>query len=316
MLSIACEGLAQTVSVTPHTSSTSYHKTTRSGKTTYEESYSASTSIRQDGYTGKESYGYGTSADGTKKGRRTVMTASGYGTKTADNISLTYPDIEIPVTSTKVKSQVITHVGYTISYNSHWLIPNWVAYCLTAEEVAGTFPRPKRAFEPDPQVKGKSAEHRDYSNSGYSRGHMAPAADMKWSEQAMSESFYLTNICPQTPELNAGVWERLEKRCRALAGESDLYICCGPLMSKAPERIGENGVAVPTGFYKVLCMRRNGKWQAIGFMFPNTACKGSMFDFSCSVDDVEKTTGHDFFHTLPNDIEKSIESSYVIKDWR
>lgn len=224
--------------------------------------------------------------------------------------------LELPVTAQGRTTQIIKHIGYTTCYNANWLIPNWVAYDLTKKEVHGTFPRPKRSFEPDPLVKGKSAEHVDYTNSGYSRGHMAPAADMKWSGQAMNESFYLSNICPQLAELNAGVWERLEERCRALADEGIVYICCGPIMSSNPKRIGANGVAVPTKFFKVLCMQRKGKWQAIGFIMPNSAIKGSMFDYAISVDEVEKTTGHNFFPSLPDDIEKVVESAWKMKDWQ
>lgn len=139
---------------------------------------------------------------------------------------------------------------------------------------------------------------------------------MKWSEQAMLESFYLSNICPQMAELNGGVWERLENRCRSLAKEESVFICCGPIISEKTKRIGENKVAVPTGFFKVLCMKRKGKWQAIGFIFPNAACKGSMFDYACSVDEVEKVTGHDFFYHLPDNIEDSIENHYKQKDWQ
>jgi endonuclease G len=225
-------------------------------------------------------------------------------------------NIELAITAKGRKSQIITHVGYTTSYNSNWLIPNWVAYGLTAREVEGTYPRPKKQFEPDPMVKGRSATHRDYSNSGYSRGHMAPAADMKWNEKAMLESFYLSNICPQIAELNGGVWERLENRCRALASDGEVFICCGPIVDGTPARIGESRVAVPVGFFKVMCMRRKGKWQAIGFVFPNKACKGSMFNYACSVDDVEKLTGHDFFYNLPDDIENRIEATWSVKDWQ
>jgi endonuclease G len=225
-------------------------------------------------------------------------------------------NIELAITAKGRKSQVISHVGYTTSYNSGWLIPNWVAYGLTAREVEGTCPRLKKQFEPDPMVKGRSATHRDYTNSGYSRGHMAPAADMKWSERAMSESFYLSNVCPQLAELNAGVWERLEKRCRALASDGEVYICCGPIVGSSPSKIGSNGVVVPKGFFKVMCMRRHGRWQAIGFVFPNEACKGSMFNYACSVDDVEKLTGHDFFYNLPDEIENAVEASWRMKDWQ
>lgn len=153
--------------------------------------------------------------------------------KNSNGSVVTTRNLELAKTAKGKASQVITHVGYTTSYNSNWLIPNWVAYGLTAREVAGTYPRPKKQFEPDPMVKGRSAEHRDYTNSGYSRGHMAPAADMKWSEQAMLESFYLSNICPQIAELNGGVWEELENRVRKLASESNVYVCCGPIVSSS-----------------------------------------------------------------------------------
>lgn len=224
--------------------------------------------------------------------------------------------LEIPQTAERRQQQVIKHAGYTTSYNTDWLIPNWVAYELTLAEVKGTVPRAQKIFEPDPMVKGRVANHYDYSNSGYSRGHMAPAADMKWSEQAMRESFYTINICPQLAGLNGGVWERLENRCRALAADGPVFICCGPIVSARPKKIGRNGVAVPAKFFKVLCMKRRGQWQAVGFVFPNESCKGSMFDYALTVDQVEKLTGHDFFRALPDNIERVVEASWKMKDWQ
>lgn len=225
-------------------------------------------------------------------------------------------NMELAKTAKGRKTQLIQHSGYITCYNAQWLIPNWVAYDLTKKEVHGTESRPNKGFEPDPLAEGKSAEHRDYSNSGFSRGHMAPAADMKWSEQAMMESFYLSNVCPQVAELNGGVWKRLEDRCRALAEDGTVYICCGPIVESKHKKIGNNGVAVPAKFFKVLCMQRKGKWQAIGFVMPNTKCKGSMFDYAQSVDEVEEMTGHDFFYNLPDNVEQSIESGWKMKDWQ
>lgn len=232
--------------------------------------------------------------------------------------SITADNIELAKTSTLTGTdeQIITHLGYVTSWNPNWLTPNWVAYDLTKTEVEGEEPRPKRTFEPDPMVKGTTAEHNDYTHSGYSRGHMAPAADMKWSEQAMNESFYTSNICPQTDALNNGRWKSVEDRVRALAEENTVYICCGPITSKSPERIGAHKVAVPERFFKVICMQRNGKWQAIGFVFKNEKCPGSMFNYALSVDEVEELTGHDFFYNLPDNIENKIEASWTMKDWQ
>lgn len=225
-------------------------------------------------------------------------------------------NIELPLTAAGRDSQIIRHIGYTTDFNAGWRTPNWVAYDLTKQETKGHNPRPNREFEPDPQVEGSTVVHKDYTHSGYSRGHMAPAADMKWSKQAMNESFYLSNICPQKAELNDEVWKRLEERTRALATESTVYICCGPITGKRPVRIGANKVAVPEKFFKVLCMKRKGEWQAIGFVFPNSACKGSMFDYALPVDEVERLTGHDFFHNLPDSIENRVEAVWRMRDWQ
>ena len=224
--------------------------------------------------------------------------------------------IELARTPNGRRSQVIQHLGYTASYNASWLVSNWVAYQLTPQEAKGTVKRPKRQCDPDPMVKGTSASHSDFTNSGYCRGHLAPAMDMKWNEEAMNESFYLTNICPQTEALNNGLWRRIEERLHRCAEQGDtLYICSGPYMPQKPQRIGTNRVAVPTYCFKVVCMRQNGCWYAIGFVLPNAECKGPMMNYAMSVDDVENFTGIDFFYNLPDAIESEIESKVVRKVW-
>ena len=100
--------------------------------------------------------------------------------------------------TTETSSQdIIEYEGFTVSYNSQWRIPNWVAYELTAEETDGPYSRKGKDFMADPTTSVLQADAYDYKGSGWSRGHMAPAADFKWSDKAMTESFYYTNICPQ-----------------------------------------------------------------------------------------------------------------------
>ena len=103
--------------------------------------------------------------------------------------------ISLPAKIKGRTEQIIKHTGYTVSYNEDWKIPNWVAYELTAAEVQGDEPRSNK-FVPDPDVWGETATNFDYKGKGYDRGHMAPAADMKWSRKAMKESFYYSNILP------------------------------------------------------------------------------------------------------------------------
>ncbi|MDD4115593.1 MAG: DNA/RNA non-specific endonuclease, partial [Massilibacteroides sp.] len=112
---------------------------------------------------------------------------------------------EIPVLKNGQREQIIQHEAYTVSYNANFKIPNWVAYELTEENVKNARVKRHNKFLPDPQVKGGTALNEDYSRTGYDRGHMVPAGDMKWSEKVMRETFYFSNICPQNRGLNAGI---------------------------------------------------------------------------------------------------------------
>lgn len=148
---------------------------------------------------------------------------------------------------------ILVYSGFVVNYNTDRLIPNWVAYELTAEEVGGEVPR-ARGFSMDPNYPGRQAMREDYSNSGWDKGHMAPSADMKWSQEAMTESFFLTNICPQDPTLNGRDWHALENRVRDWALRYDrLWVVCGPIIrDNQYGTIGERSVSVPDGFYKAV----------------------------------------------------------------
>ena len=225
--------------------------------------------------------------------------------------------IEIPRLLNGQPEQLIEHVAYTVSYNPQRRIPNWVAYCLEKEEVSGDNPRSNK-FLPDPLVEGDAVVTKDYSGSGYDRGHMAPAGDMRWSEQAMKESFYMTNICPQNHNNNAGDWKDLEELVRDLANRyGSIYICCGPIVTDENTTIGnERKIVVPQAFYKVLLRQKtDGEWTAIGFVMPNQAGNRPLMTYMLSVDEVETMSGIDFYPALPDEIENSVEADFVIADW-
>ena len=118
--------------------------------------------------------------------------------------------------------QLVTHLGYSLSYNEKHEQANWVFYELTIDEVLGSIKR-KDQFRADPNIKTGSASLSDYKRSGYDRGHLAPAADMKWSSKAMSESFFMSNMSPQTPSFNRGIWKKLENLVRKWAVENKSY---------------------------------------------------------------------------------------------
>ena len=228
------------------------------------------------------------------------------------------PKYELPKLLSSQPEKIVEHSGYTVSFNTDWLIPNWVAYELTAEEVQGNEPRGNK-FVPDPKIIGSPSSD-EYKNSGYDRGHMAPAADMKWSKQAMEESFYTSNICPQNKNLNKGDWKDLEEHVRSMATKYDhIYIVCGPIVSDKPKTIGQNPdigrVTVPNAFYKVILRQKDDSWSAIGFVMPNLSGHKVLAKYAMTIDEVESIASIDFFVALPDSIEETIESSYNLNDW-
>jgi endonuclease G len=210
---------------------------------------------------------------------------------------------------------IVEHAGYTLRYSETHEQAAWVAYVLTAERLAGTASR-SGDFRPDPAVPTGSATPADYWNSGYDRGHLAPAADMKWSARAMSESFLMSNMSPMSPEFNRGVWERLESRVREWAGENgELYIVVGPVLADVLPVIGKDRVAVPRAFFKVILDYRVPDYKGIGFLMPNEPSSRSLDAFAVPIDSVEKATGIDFFPALPDSLERAVEGSLRPAAW-
>lgn len=224
---------------------------------------------------------------------------------------------EIPLLKVDEKEQIVRYEGYAVSFNSAYKIANWVAYELTRNEV-----KLKRAdrgdkFYVDPDVKGGTAENEDYIRSGYDRGHLAPAGDMKWSAKSMRESFYFTNIVPQKPQLNRGIWKELEEQIREWALiDSALLIVTGPVIRENLKRIGKNGIAVPDTFYKVITSPYARSPKGIAFLFANKDYKNTeLQQLALPIDRVEELTGIDFFYKLPDDMQNMLESRISVEEW-
>jgi endonuclease G len=147
---------------------------------------------------------------------------------------------------------IVKHSAYTLNYNEEHEQAEWVAYILTKNRVYGTVKRTNN-FRSDPKVKTGSATLADYKGSGYDRGHLAPAADMKWSATTMSESFYVSNMSPQRPGFNRGIWKRLEQLVRTWAVEyEEIHVVTGTVLKDDFRRIGPNQVSVPEYFVNVI----------------------------------------------------------------
>ena len=228
--------------------------------------------------------------------------------------------IEIPYRLEDNEGCIIEHMGYALSYNSDYRVPNWVAYELLETELNTGFRSREDSFEPDPLIKGRQAYDRDYVGSGYDRGHMAPAADMRWSSQTMKESFYLSNTCPQNHNLNSGAWNDLEKQVRYEARYyKSIWVVCGPIFEYSnPKHIGSNHVMVPDAFFKaLLAKRKDGTYASIGFVFPNKACERNLTHYVMTVDELEAKLGMDLFFNLDEKAQDKAEAEIdPYGDWR
>ena len=221
--------------------------------------------------------------------------------------------LEIPKTNSKDK--IITHTGYSLLYNEIHEQADWVAYQLTKEETTKLYERTNK-FILDPKVNTITASDSDYKGSGYDRGHLAPASDMGWSSIAMKESFYYSNMSPQNPSFNRGIWKKLEELVRTWAVENNnIYIVTGPVLKDELTSIGNDKVSVPKYYYKVILDFSQPSIKGIGFVLPNLGSKESLKNYAVSIDNVEKYTGIDFFPLLQDKQENLIESTLCIECW-
>ena len=211
--------------------------------------------------------------------------------------------------------QIVHHSNYTLNYSEKHEQAEWVAYTLSSSDVYGSVGR-TNDFRADPKVKTGSASLSDYKGSGYDRGHLAPAGDMKSTYTAMSESFYMSNMSPQKPGFNRGIWKKLEGNVRNWASDNgEIYVVTGPILSGRYPSIGSNQVSIPNYYYKVILDYKEPEIKGIGFVLPHQKSSSSIQSFAVTIDEVERKTGIDFFHTLPDDVEEQIESNLTINKW-
>ena len=205
--------------------------------------------------------------------------------------------------------QVLEREGYALGYVEAWEQPAWVAYRLTKDEVMSRKSSRMDAFMFDPEIKTGSAMPEDYQGSGYDRGHLAPAGDMHWSDKTMLESFYMSNMSPQDPSFNRGVWSKLEQAVRRFAySEGSVFVVTGPIVTEDDTKtIGPSKVRVPGFYYKVVYDETPPE-KMIAFILPNKGSKTPLDSFVVTVDDVEEATGLDFFSALPPEKQAKLES--------
>jgi len=156
-------------------------------------------------------------------------------------------------------------------------------------------------FRADKSISSGSASLADYRGSGYDRGHLAPAGDMKWDKEAMSQSFLMSNMSPQAPSFNRGIWKKLEEEVRSLAMERDsIYVVTGPVLHTVKSSIGKNEVGIPSYYFKVVVDLSPPDYGMIAFLLPNEKSGEELSSYAISVDSLEAFTGYNFFHSAPD----------------
>ena len=216
---------------------------------------------------------------------------------------------------TSTTNQIVKHDFMTLSYHEEYEQAEWVAYELKASQISKTN-RKRPYFIYDKKVKTKSANYRNYKNSGFDKGHLCPAGDRKFSENAFNETFLTSNISPQKHDFNSGIWNRLEQKIRFwVSKDKQLYVITGGVLKKGLKTIGKEEVAIPEHFYKILLDYSKPQIKAIAFLVPHKALNAPLYTFVVSIDEIEDLTSLDFFPNLPNDLEDQLEKSSNYKKW-
>lgn len=212
--------------------------------------------------------------------------------------------------------EIIRHTAYTLCYSEKDEQPLWVAYRLTSQMIQGTAKR-KNNFRSDPLVSEKSAQLSDFRKSGYDRGHLAPAADMKLNEHLMSESFYMSNMSPQLPGFNRGIWKHLEAWIRKNAQhEGTLLVVTGPIFySDERKSIGSNQVSIPDAYYKAI-IDLYGAPKGIAFILPHEPSKQPLSHFTVTIDELETVINQDLFQAIPDLTETILEAKLDYEQWQ
>jgi endonuclease G len=213
-----------------------------------------------------------------------------------------------------VSDTLVRYDAFDVHFNSGWGVANCAAYELVTNELNGTVERAGE-FMQDAGVKGCPLPQ-DYAGSGMDRGHLVPAADLKWSGTAMRQSFLLTNICPMHKALNEGGWAKLEEKVREwTARDSALLVFSGPIVSDGDTTLAGGRVKVPGAYYKVIMAPCVRPMRAIAFIYPNGYSGGRLRQYAVSVDEVEHRTGLNFFPYLPNEEQERLESPVNLDAW-
>ena len=246
--------------------------------------------------------------------------------------------LEIPALKGGSMNQFITHTTkrngkdyptYSLEYSYKYKHSYWIAYRF--DNTTGGNVGRNEAYKPDPELPSQyAAKHNDYTNSGYTRGHLCASSDRQYSKEANQQTFYMSNISPQSGNgfnQSGSAWNTGEDKVQAwgynISRSTDtLYVVKGGTIGEGMIKgYIKNEVAIPKYFFMAVLFRSGDNYKAIGFYMPHENLKDDPDKkdpkkYLMSIDALEQETGIDFFHNLPDNIENTVEATYNVNDWQ
>lgn len=246
--------------------------------------------------------------------------------------------LEIPALKGGSMNQFITHTTkrngkdyptYSLEYSYKYKHSYWIAYRF--DNTTGGNVGRNEAYKPNPELPSQyAAKHNDYTNSGYTRGHLCASSDRQYSKEANQQTFYMSNISPQSGNgfnQSGSAWNTGEDKVQAwgynISRSTDtLYVVKGGTIGEGMIKgYIKNEIAIPKYFFMAVLFRSGDNYKAIGFYMPHENLKDDPDKkdpkkYLMSIDALEQETGIDFFHNLPDNIENTVEATYNVNDWQ
>lgn len=231
----------------------------------------------------------------------------------------TLDKVGYPVLADTIPSIILERYCYSVSYNPETRQPNWVMWQLLGEHVKYKKEGVWNEYREDTELNmAIRSTLEDYAETGYDKGHMCPGGDCNWDDEGRDETYVLSNMCPQNPNLNRGDWKEIELACRKWAKQyGSIYIVCGPIFFKSQEhaRIGRNQIPVPEAFFKVVLCVESPSPKGIGFICRNTDGNRKKDFYVNSIRQVERVTGYRFFPQVEDSIKNMVWDMDDISIW-
>ena len=228
--------------------------------------------------------------------------------------------------------EMIEHAGMVIGFDCDYKMASWVFHVLTPDVSFGTVSR-SNDFRTDEFSTCGSATEADYflrkektdgtfefDGFGFDRGHLAPSADFRWSANALSESYYYSNMTPQRPEFNRESWASLEGLLRKIVDQEkkEFFVITGPILREDLPVIERsvNKLKIPELHYKIIVDASTDNPRGMAFVMPNKKCEQRLSAYVISIDSLERLTGLDFFPAMDDLLETKIEQKADFSAWK